>query len=73
MIISIYCPSLHIVHPYIVYISHWQAVILALDAGANYQGAGPLNLAGQIDSFRTALPKDIKTFEKFQVSPRMWM
>ena len=48
--------------------THMQAVILALDAGANYQGAGPLNLAGAIDSFRTALPKDIKDFQQFLVS-----
>ena len=45
-----------------------QAIIFALNAGADYQPAGPLWLAGGVKSYRTALTKDIDTFEKFTVS-----
>ena len=45
-----------------------QAVIFTLNAGADYQPAGPLWLAGGVKSYRTPLTKDIDTFKKFTVS-----
>ena len=55
-----------------------QAVIYALNSGADYQFAGPLHLAGDACSWRTPLAKDIQFgkdskkkhdgFEEFKVS-----
>ena len=50
----------------IIYIT--QAIIFTLNAGADYQPAGPLWLAGGVKSYRTPLTKDIDTFKKFTVS-----
>ena len=44
-----------------------QAVIFALNCGADYLLADPLHLAGGVSSYKTALPNDIKTFKQFQV------
>ncbi len=44
-----------------------QAVIFTINSGADYQPASPLYLAGGVSSYRTALPEEIHTFEKFKV------
>ena len=48
-----------------------QAVIYTLNSGADYQPAGPLYLAGGVSSYRTALPEEIHTFEKFKVQNKI--
>lgn len=42
--------------------------MFALNSGGDYQAAGPLHLAGDASSWRTALAKDITTFDQFQVN-----
>lgn len=44
-----------------------QAVIFAINGGADYLPADPLNLAGAVYSYKTPLPDDIKTFDQFKV------
>ena len=53
------------------YINLLKAVMYALNAGGDYQAAGPLHLAGDASSWRTPLAKDIRTFDQFQVNSRM--
>jgi hypothetical protein len=45
----------------------FQAVVYTLNAGANYQNAGPLPLIGGCESYRTELPSEIKNFKQFRV------
>ena len=63
---------------HVLYPPNSQAVIYALNSGADYQFAGPLHLAGDACSWRTPLAKDIQFgkvckkkhdgFEEFKVS-----
>lgn len=54
-------------HDLFICVRMLQAVIFTLNCGADYQPANPLYLIGGVSSYRTALPQDIDTFDKFKV------